>query len=920
MSSESGIGGQVKIEALMSPGATLFESSLYLQELSGDDVFEALHLPATSAIRAKLRAKGSTGSLLHRLISELKGMATQSPGSVDSNTQTDTVDTDGSPATIDSKLRRVDYQLSEAVEQERLVPLQTIEERMMKYQRECEERSRTEIQAEVARVREIEISRMRLEEAAKCRSQLDRAREELENLHLTRLKEMRAREAEMKERFATREQEIEKAAYNQRQRQIQDLEAMRARERDASRSEERGERMVALQEENLKQRMADLAAREAEINRAGERHELLVQETRNVVRRQMELEYTERLKALEAREKLQEQQMSQQTTLTNGHGSLTAQISDMTTEMNTLKHQLSTSEHKVGLLEADLAVYREDEGKKREEVERAGLALAQAREELTDAIKEAEHQRAVAKRLSAEAERVAQERSLSSEASEKRLQLERESRAREREAYIAELGVLKEEARSTLGLEQKRWANDREQYEQRERETHRAYLGMKEATEAEVSAHESTRARLEDTELQLRQARQEINNLRSLYEDAKNNFATASFRTDSKTQWPANPASFPKAPPPGYTMSKHTKRTESRGAPLTNLDVNPDLEQAKARKMALEQEEALLNKMQMERRLRMSTLGADSLGLAGGYGASADSPLKTKKTPDDSKLDLMRAELEVRDRAEAQIRATADKERQRIEKLEQQMATKLKESGEKEKQRIAQLEREMAQREQNAKEEMAAMHKKMSDLQQPDHLRADTTSARQESERVHEEEARARDTEAARETAEARRQTELAENARQQQEATDRALRQKEQSEQQAREEEKRKKAQALAEAQEEERKKTQALAEAEEEDRKRKTQAAEAEEKRKKAQAEAAAKAAEDAAAAQEVRRKAAADAVREAKERQEKADAEQRAREAEEDKDRETAAQRRDIRSPSPVENEEVEFSSSEEIEYDF
>ena len=92
------------------------------------------------------------------------------------------------------------------MEQERLVPLQTIEERTIKYQRECEERARAEIQAEVARVREIEISRMRLDEAAKCRAQLDRAREELEKLHLTRLQEMRAREAEMKERFATREQ------------------------------------------------------------------------------------------------------------------------------------------------------------------------------------------------------------------------------------------------------------------------------------------------------------------------------------------------------------------------------------------------------------------------------------------------------------------------------------------------------------------------------------------------------------------------------------------------------------------------------------------------------------------------------------------------------------------------------------------
>ena len=96
MSSESGIGGQ---------------------ELIGEDVFEALRLPATSAIRAKLQPQqrgGSTASLLQRLVSEVKHLAAASTGTVDSQSQTDPVDQDGTPATIDGKLRRVDYQLSEA--------------------------------------------------------------------------------------------------------------------------------------------------------------------------------------------------------------------------------------------------------------------------------------------------------------------------------------------------------------------------------------------------------------------------------------------------------------------------------------------------------------------------------------------------------------------------------------------------------------------------------------------------------------------------------------------------------------------------------------------------------------------------------------------------------------------------------------
>ena len=201
---------------------------------------------------------------------------------------------------------------------------------------------------------------------------------ELESLHLTRLKEMRAREAEMKERFANREQEIERQAYAHRQRQLQDIEAIKEREKGAARSEERGERIAALQEETLKKRLEDLANREAEINRAAGRHELLVQETRNVVRTQLEMEYSERLKALEAREKLHEELADR------ASGPSHVELAAGRTELQQLRHELEAREHKIGLLQADLDLYRSDEGKKREEVERAGLALAQAREELTD--------------------------------------------------------------------------------------------------------------------------------------------------------------------------------------------------------------------------------------------------------------------------------------------------------------------------------------------------------------------------------------------------------------------------------------------------------------------------------------------------------------------------------------------------------
>jgi len=690
---------------------------------------------------------------------------------------------------------------------------------------------------------------------------------------------------------------------------------MKSREREAERAEERAERMAAIQEDNLKQRLADLAAREAEINRAGERHELLVQETRSVVRRQLELEYAERLKSLNLREKEFEAKSGDQRKFFEGTSEAQQKLKAAMKEIQDLQHKLGSAEHRASLVDGDIGAHRQDTLKYREELNHTQMSLQTVRNELTEAVKDAEHQRAVAKRLSAEAERVAQERALAAETGEKRLQIERESRARERESYLQELGALKEEARISLNLEQKRWSGDREDFEKRERETHRAYLGIKEAAEAEVSAHESTRARLEDTELQLRQTRGEMQNLRSLYEDAKNCLATTNLRplVENKPQWPSNPASFPKAPPPGYTLSKQ----QTRGAPLKHLEVNPEIEESKLRKVALEQEEMMLNKSQMERRLRMSTLGADEPSLGGGLEFA------------NAKSDQRRLDLESRDRIEAQMRATADQERQRIEvqqlALEKEMEAKLRETTIREQDRVAQLEKEMAERERSSREEMEAMRRKMADLEKSkgedvQMQRLETDRLREQDKerdlrRQEEEHRRHLEKEKMREREEADRHL-AAEAARRDREEADRRM--KEDADQ-ARVESERQRDVELKRAKEAEGMRQREFEEQE------KKQEAEAKLSKDRADAEA------------EERKKTAADAVREAKERQElhereEREAEERKKKKEQEEgekarlkaeeaqreaeQRRQEAAERDVRSPSPIENESVEFSSADDI----
>lgn len=70
---------------------------------------------------------------------------------------------------LDEKLRKMDLKFADRLVSERMMPFKTMEERMVKYKREVDERARAEIAAETANIREIEVAAVRLEEQNKNR-------------------------------------------------------------------------------------------------------------------------------------------------------------------------------------------------------------------------------------------------------------------------------------------------------------------------------------------------------------------------------------------------------------------------------------------------------------------------------------------------------------------------------------------------------------------------------------------------------------------------------------------------------------------------------------------------------------------------------------------------------------------------------
>ena len=119
---------------------------------------------------------------------------------------------------------------------DRLVPFKTLEERMLKYKREIELKAKEDLESEIRRLKEFEMSKLRIEEAQKYRLKIQEYRDELEALQQDKLRELKLRESEAWERIKNRERDLDKTAFEIRQRQLREEEVHRAREQEAKKT------------------------------------------------------------------------------------------------------------------------------------------------------------------------------------------------------------------------------------------------------------------------------------------------------------------------------------------------------------------------------------------------------------------------------------------------------------------------------------------------------------------------------------------------------------------------------------------------------------------------------------------------------------------------------------------------------------
>ena len=110
---------------------------------------------------------------------------------------------------IDQKLSRIDHNYLDKVDVERAAPFKTMEQRMLKYKQECELRYKTDLANEIRRLKEFEVSRIRMEEASRYRDRMESFRLEMETMHLEKVKELKTREENAIERIKSKEQTVD---------------------------------------------------------------------------------------------------------------------------------------------------------------------------------------------------------------------------------------------------------------------------------------------------------------------------------------------------------------------------------------------------------------------------------------------------------------------------------------------------------------------------------------------------------------------------------------------------------------------------------------------------------------------------------------------------------------------------------------
>jgi oral-facial-digital syndrome 1 protein len=251
-----------------------------------EDILSALHVQKDSKLHQRLihtphrtLTDGSAATeaepqsppsdiLLLRLLDEVSGLFVQR--NVDSGTQTELNGPDHREV-MEERLRLVQQEYLHQAEHEREEPRRTMEERFLTYQQEVDERGRAEIKEEIERFKETELGRVTQNESAKARQQVHEQLRQMESQYAARLAKLQEAEHKQEQLVAYKMRNAEAELYEQRQRLLAQMDALKGREDQLKQSVALDSRAIQLEEKRLQDKERALQRREEQLEREFER-------------------------------------------------------------------------------------------------------------------------------------------------------------------------------------------------------------------------------------------------------------------------------------------------------------------------------------------------------------------------------------------------------------------------------------------------------------------------------------------------------------------------------------------------------------------------------------------------------------------------------------------------------------------------
>ncbi|XP_076468421.1 centriole and centriolar satellite protein OFD1-like isoform X3 [Babylonia areolata] len=331
-----------------SLGVFLPESGLSQDKIfQPEDLMRLLHISPQSRLYKQLWSKADAQTdkgLLWQILTELSAL--HSRASQDTGTQVDL--TRAGPVTsLDAKLHSLEELYSSKRDGLSRSSHSAVEERLLSYQRQLEDRYNSQLKLELARLKDSEIACMKMEEKENGRKELEKSKRELQRTYQEKYDQLVERERNSIERLQKEQELQEKEVYSQRQMLLSEIESIRQREAEVKREAEVNKREKQLTEDRNKAKEDELRRREVELRNKEIQFEQRLQNEMAQFKLDQQAKFIERVQNVEVREaKVKEEERI---------------VAEEKSKVQSLKDDLRDKTHRVNELESTLQEARHSE-------------------------------------------------------------------------------------------------------------------------------------------------------------------------------------------------------------------------------------------------------------------------------------------------------------------------------------------------------------------------------------------------------------------------------------------------------------------------------------------------------------------------------------------------------------------------------